>query len=131
MDLKEVTVLVVDDEVLVLRMLQRILSSVYREVLLAETPSEAWAALEHKPTHLICDLNLKNPQDNGFTLVPKLREEYDFHRAIILTGSISQEQLLGPFPEGVDAVVTKGTPGRSLLSTLIDVMSGTDVGNVY
>ncbi len=113
------TLLVVDDEAQVRRSLSRILSSMFDDILTAETAAEAEELLdEHTITHLISDHMLKKNGKGpyGAELVPKWRREHSsICRALLITGS--DIKMIHAPPE-VDKVLSKSVSLEEILEAL-------------
>ena len=83
------TLLIVDDDPQIRKMLVRILSGDFDEVIVAATPPEAERKLMvYTVTHLVSDFNLGREHPPGTELVVRWRKRYrSIERAILLTGS--------------------------------------------
>lgn len=119
--MSERTILVVDDEPVVRRVLNRYLEKVFDRVLLADGPDEAENLLErHAVTHLVCDGYLGPGLPPGVVLVPGWRHRFPtIRRAVVFSASDFSAINL---PEEIDAVLPKCED----LSDLIQVITAGD-----
>ena len=103
---EQCTLLIVDDDPRIRRMLLRLLSRRFDTVLIAGSPAEAEQMLEHNVvTHLLSDYDLGSDCLRGTELVPFWRGKYpSIERAVILTGS---SLPMADVPPEVDCVLTK------------------------
>lgn len=111
-------VLVVDDEPVFCRAMERLLGRSFEAVLVAETPAEAEQLLEANPvTHLVCDYRLGRSLPPGTVYVAKWRERYPgICRAVVFTGALDY-YVKGA--EGVDAVRAKGIDPDELTAVVL------------
>lgn len=100
--------LIVDDEPLVARGLQRLLTINFDKVLVAHSAAEAQAILSRQNasiTHVLCDHYLGEDQPVGFDLLPAWRARFAGIRvAVLLSGS--EIRTMARRPE-IDAFVAK------------------------
>ena len=83
------TLLIVDDDPQIRKMLVRILSDDFDEVIVAATPAEAERKLMvYTVTHLVSDFNLGQDQPPGTELVVRWRKRHrSIERAVLFTGA--------------------------------------------
>lgn len=93
------TVLIVDDEVNVLRSLERTLRNEKYAILTAGSAAEALDILEATPVDLIIS-DLGMPGMNGFELLKVVKEKYPAIARIILTGQSDTPTVLRAINEG-------------------------------
>ncbi len=88
-NIQKKTLLIIDDNPLIRRMLARVLSSEFDEVLVAEGPDQADQILEcYTVTHMISDHDLGEGVPFGAALIPGWRKKYpSIKRVLIVTGS--------------------------------------------
>ena len=111
------TLLIIDDDPQVQRMLMRIFSDHFDVVLTAGTPDEVEAILEQKGvTHIISDYDLGQQYPSGTELIIGWRRQYpSIQRVLLLTGS----RLSGAdIPPEVDQYFSKGEDTKNLLRAL-------------
>ncbi len=84
-------ILIIDDEVLVARMLSRVLKKYATRVYMAATPAEARSILRnHSVNFVVCDFNLGEAAPSGVELIENLRGEFSgIERAVIFSGEDS------------------------------------------
>ena len=103
---KKTSLLIIDDDEQILRLLRRFLSKHFDSLATAGKLGEAEQYLKnHNVTHLVSDLNLGPNEPNGFDIVTRLRRLYpDIHLAIVFTAEPSPPT---PLPPAVDVLVRK------------------------
>jgi CheY-like chemotaxis protein len=117
-DADRTTLLVVDDESAVGRVLRRLLRERFDEIVAVETPADAEAVLASRPvTHVVCDHCLGAGQPEGLTVASAWRAAYpSIRRLIILTGADVKNLTALP---GVDLVLPKTTDPADLAKMLV------------
>lgn len=111
------TVLIVEDNEHVRRMLRKILKRRFDKILLAADPNEADRLLaENVVTHLLCDCNLGPGFPMGCQLIPGWRKKHPtIRRAVVYTGTdLSAVKV----PPQVDRVVAKTDEVQELIKAL-------------
>ena len=110
-------VLVIDDQVVNLRLVSALLSQSGYEVLSALSGSEGLAVAEATPPDLVL-LDMRMPDMDGFEVLRLLREAEVTATVpiIFLTADNDRENLLRAFTAGVNDYVTKPFVGRELLA---------------
>jgi len=112
-------ILVVDDEVNMLRSVERVLKSRY-EVSIAATRAEALGALrEHEPQLAILDIRM--PEADGFSLMGELRLERPDLDVIFMTGAVHEidSQLIRAIREKAFYFIQKPFD-REVLLTIVE-----------
>ena len=126
--MEPVTILVVDDDALLLRIILRPLVSCggvrVRDVLVAKTPEEAIALVDHAPPGplvVVSDFNLKASM-NGHALLAEVQRRRPDALRILMSG-YSREQL-GPLvdSEEVQAFVEKTLRLPDTVGPMCDIM---------
>jgi CheY-like chemotaxis protein len=114
---EKTTLLVVDDEELICRVLLRDFKNRFDKVLFATRLEEAERILESgEVTDLVCDYNLGEAVPRGTELLEKWRKAYpQIERAVIYTGTDTSK--ITP-AEWIDSTVSKDMPLHCLLSAL-------------
>lgn len=116
-DLYDQTILVVDDEPVNLKLLERILSSEgYRHIVSISDPMQVLPAYkQHQPALILLDLNM--PGLNGFQVMEQLAELKDLIAPpiVVLTAQSQQDSLLCALQHGARDYVTKPFDRRELL----------------
>jgi putative two-component system response regulator len=116
-DLYDQTILVVDDEPVNLKLLERILSSEgYRHIVSISDPLQVLPAYKkHQPALILLDLNM--PIMNGFQVMEQLAELKDLIAPpiVVLTAQSQQDSLLRALQQGARDYVTKPFDRRELL----------------
>jgi len=115
---EKTTLLVVDDEELICRVLLRDFKNRFDKVLFATRLEEAERILESgEVTDLVCDYNLGEAVPRGTELLEKWRKAYpQIERAVIYTGTDTTK--IAP-AEWIDSTVSKDLPLRCLLNALL------------
>ena len=111
------TLLVLDDDPQLCRLMQRTLSPYFDKVLLSVDPLKANHIIESEAvTHLLADLNLEGTA-NGIVFLTFWRREFaSIKRAVLITAYDTTDLAL---PEEVDAVVSKTDSVDVLLHALV------------
>ncbi len=111
------TMLVVDDDVAILRTFRRILEKNGYEVVTAETGKEAEAELEkHGYDGAVVDLRL--PDMNGLDLLPRMQERDPKMVKIVLTGVTNFDEVCRTARERADIFLEKPVQPETLLNVL-------------
>jgi CheY-like chemotaxis protein len=115
---EKTTLLVVDDEELICRVLLRDFRNRFDKVLFATRLEEAERILESvEVTDLVCDYNLGEAVPRGTELLEKWRKAYpQIERAVIYTGTDTTK--ITP-TEWIDSTVSKDLPLHCLLNALL------------
>ena len=115
---EKTTLLVVDDESAVCRVMRRMLRGKFGEILTAETPADAEAVLASRQvTHVVCDQCLGPGQPEGLAVAAGWRASYpSIRKLVILTGA--DVKNLAALP-GIDLVLPKTTDLADLAALLI------------
>jgi len=112
-------ILVVDDELSMLRTMERVLGTDYR-VAAASTPDEAMAAMRELDPHLAV-IDIRMPDLDGFRLTSKLRQVNPELDVIFMTGAVHEldAQLIRAIREKAFYFIQKPFD-RDVLLTLVD-----------
>lgn len=110
-------VLVIDDDIMICRMLNRELNKYFDKVITARSPNEAeHLLLEYEVTHMVCDYHFGDGVPSGVDFIPAWRNLYTgLEKVVLFTGS---DRARVKIPPEVDAVVNKGEDLDKLLSAL-------------
>jgi len=113
----ETVLLAVDDDLRVLKTIERLMSKSFDKILTAENALLAeWLLKNTSITHLVVDYDLGENDPNGFKLITKWRTQYpQIGKGIIFTG---QEGLTNRAPDYVDLVVNKSADVEVLRAAL-------------
>jgi len=105
-----ITILVVDDEQMMLDLLQKILSREGYQVKTARDGAEALEILSQEPAHLVLT-DIIMPNMDGFELLKEVKDKYPDTGVIVMTGYGDTYALKDALLAGADEYVTK--PFRS------------------
>ena len=111
------SLLIIDDDERILRMLRRNLSERFDDLATVETNKEAEMYLMcHPVTHLISDLDLGPGEPDGFEIVTRLRRRHpQIQRAVVFTGASPSRNAV---PQEVDGLVEKSGNLAELIEAL-------------
>jgi len=124
--MNKASVLVIDDEVQIRRLLEISLASSDYNVLLAATAKEGlFAAANHKPDLILLDLGL--PDESGHEVLKKLREWF-FNPVIILSVQSGEEDIVKALDNGASDYLVKPYRTGELLARIRSLLrrSATD-----
>jgi DNA-binding NtrC family response regulator len=100
-------VLVVDDDLLIRRMLERYLRKIVGAVFVARNAAEAHAAIGQYPINiLVCDFDLGKNEPNGVQLTTALRRQNPRIQRAFIFSAIESSNI--PSSNAVDEVLSKG-----------------------
>lgn len=100
------TILIIDDDVELLELLERVLREYGYEILITSEPEEGLRILEEKKVDLVL-LDVILPNTDGFSLFEKIRE-FDFQEPIIfLSGKTNVDDKVKGLELGADDYITK------------------------
>lgn len=128
------TILVVEDEPAIAKLIAFTVQSAGWDVVLAGTTTEAWAALLNKqPSLILLDWMLLD--QSGLQLLSRLRGDYNFNSipVIMLTAKGSEEDKVAGLDRGADDYITKPFSPAELVARINALMrrrspeSGRDV----
>ena len=123
-DSEDKNILVVDDEIMNIKMVERILKDIPTvHVISAMNKDEAFAALENNDIDLIM-LDLKMPDIDGFELYKLIREKYSTP-VVIMTADKSSETVLKINELGIDDYLTKPLNQHITLEMLYGIINYT------
>ena len=86
-------ILILEDEIVIQRLCERLLAKTGHELLFARTLKTAFEAIEKKDLDLFIS-DLKLPDGNGVEAIRRFKEKYPNKRVIIMTGSLSPENRM-------------------------------------
>ena len=92
-------ILFVDDEVQILRSLNRIFVGSDFDIVLAQSGSEALDILEHEPIGLIVS-DMRMPYMNGHELLQTVRAKYPLTMRVILSGYAQEKEIFRALQDG-------------------------------
>lgn len=102
-------ILVVDDEPLILEMTSEFLKDAGFEAVTATSASEALKRIAEKPVDAVL-LDIRMPEEDGFTALPKIRAAQPGVPVIMLTGAGYNESLMqDALKAGASGFVSKET----------------------
>ncbi|MGM0501959.1 MAG: response regulator [Bacillota bacterium] len=99
-------ILIIDDDVQLLELLERVLREYGYQILITSEPEEGLRVLEEENIDLVL-LDVALPQTNGFTLFKRMRELGFNEPAIFLSGKTDVEDKVKGLELGADDYVTK------------------------
>lgn len=117
------TILVVDDEPMMLDLLGTILQRLRHDVIPASTGTEAVALYQRKAPHLVI-LDLQLPDMSGIDVLRKIREAHPAEPVIILTGAGTDALERQARELGVQHFIQKGFSLHNLGEALRSVLKG-------
>jgi DNA-binding response OmpR family regulator len=123
MDTLRKRILIVDDDLNVLKLLQRALCHYY-ELLVAPTGYELDMMVDHfEPDLIVMDLSF--PDDNGKDLCRglRMRRDYDSVAILILSGLDEPAVAAAAIQGGADGYMTKPFDIRTLLTTIAHIIA--------
>lgn len=93
--MKMKTILIVEDELIIRRLCERLLSAPDRRLILVDSVDRAYQAIEQEDIDaLLTDLRL--PDGNGVDVIKRFKEKYPHKGVVIMTGSPSPENHIAP-----------------------------------
>ena len=120
MSIKKVTILVVDDDVRILRMVQRILELEGYRVLKATNGKDALEVFSDETPDLVL-LDIMMSDMNGYTVCKQIRE-FSQVPIIMLTAKSNDEEKVGGFDAGADDYMTKPFSSKELAARVKAVL---------
>ena len=123
MSTRKVTVLVVDDDVRILRMVQRILELEGYRVLKAISGKDALEVFSEETPALVL-LDIMMPDVDGYTVCRQIRE-FSQVPIIMLTAKSNDEEKVGGFDAGADDYMTKPFSSKELAARVKAVLRRT------
>lgn len=127
MSFKDKTILVVDDDIEILKLLGKILSAAGLNVLMADSPAMARPILEKDPPHIILtDLHMS--PENGFNFIQSIRNEkkYTSIPVIVLSALNDFQSVKKAIALGVNDYAIKPIQAPVLLRKLRKVLHNKD-----
>ena len=120
-----VRIVLVDDHPIVLQGLQHLFAR-QEDLEVVACCGSAEAAVEaaraHRPDIVVTDLRM--PRASGLDLIAALKEAHPACRAVLLTASIAQEEVVEALKRGVSGLVLKESPPEQLLECVRRVARG-------
>jgi DNA-binding NtrC family response regulator len=110
------TVLLVDDNALVLRSLVRLLTGRF-EVHTAASAAEAMERLRQSPCEVVVT-DLEMPGEDGLQLLARVRDEFPAVKRVVMSGSPTLSRALGAPPGLVHVSLPKPFQKEQLMSAL-------------
>ncbi len=104
--MKNVRILLVDDETLTLWTLEQVLTDQGYEVCLAGTGEEALQCISEKYVDLLI-IDMEMPGMNGLEVLSQIKESYPPKKVILLTALDSEELIAKARDEGVNDFIFK------------------------
>ncbi|MCP9612316.1 response regulator [Coprobacter tertius] len=118
--MNETTILIIDDEVQIRRLLTITLEMKGYKVYVASNAREGMAATAmYSPTLIILDLGL--PDEDGHNVLSKLREWY-YNPIIILSARTNEEEIIKALDHGANDYLTKPFHNGELLARIRSAM---------
>ncbi len=115
-----IRLLIVDDETVIRKVLERHFTSKGYEVVTAIHGKDAVAKLEQQKFDIVVS-DLLMPEMDGFELLHYLRQEYPLIRVIIMTGAISLDNMLACLKDGAFTFVTKPLDDLAALEDAVHI----------
>lgn len=113
---KEATILVIDDEIQMRKLLEIVLESNHYKALFAEEGKEGVKMVaQHQPDLVVLDLGL--PDEDGQIILKQLREWF-FNPIIILSVKNSEEEIVKALDNGANDYLTKPFRTQELLARI-------------
>ncbi len=123
MSTRKVTILVVDDDVRILRMVQRILDLERYRVLKVTSGKDALEVFSEETPDLVL-LDIMMPDMDGYTVCKQIRE-FSQVPIIMLTAKSNEEEKVGGFDAGTDDYMTKPFASKELVARVKAVLRRT------
>ena len=123
MSTRKVTMLVVDDDVRILRMVQRVLELEGYRVLKATSGKDALEVFSEETPDLVL-LDIMMPDIDGYTACKQIRE-FSQVPIIMLTAKSTDEEKVGGFDAGADDYMTKPFSSKELAARVKAVLRRT------
>lgn len=118
---KKITILLVEDDMMIQKQTEEILKIFFADVLIANNGLEAIKIVEEKtPQIMLCDI--KMPLMDGLTLTKTLREKKNQIPIILLSSYSDQQTLLKAANCGIDGFIIKPIEIDNLLETFSKVL---------
>ena len=123
MSIRKVTILVVDDDVRILRMVQRIMELEGYRVLKATSGKDALEVFSEETPDLVL-LDIMMSDIDGYTVCKQIRE-FSHIPIIMLTAKSNDEEKVGGFDAGADDYMTKPFSSKELAARVKAVLRRT------
>lgn len=115
---KDFSVLIVDDDIEVLKVLKKILESNGWQIYTSPTGTSALALLEQQKINIIL-LDIKLPDQSGLDVLKIIKEKYPSIPVIMITGFGYDDQLVNESLKlGAAGYFSKSTPIKELMETI-------------
>ena len=127
---KTIKVLVVDDEINVLRSVQKVIQTKHKDfhIDLCNSPFEGLDALKKETYHLVIT-DLMMPGMDGLELIKKIYSIDPSIKIIMITGYATMKTALLAMREGANKYISKPFTKNELLSALDEVLDNNETGN--
>jgi CheY-like chemotaxis protein len=116
-------VLVVDDELMVRRMLRRVLGDAGFDVVEAENLEACRRRLAASPKPDLVSLDLQLADENIRPSIPALKKDFGIP-IVVVSATVSGEDMTQLRNEGADAVVHKHDLGPKLITAMREALAG-------
>ncbi len=126
---RKASVLVVDDDVRVLRMIQRTLELEGYRVLSADNGGDAFNAFDEEPLDLVL-LDILMPGIDGYAVCQRIRE-FSQIPIVMVTARNSEEEKVRGLSAGADDYITKPFSARELVARVRAVLRRTRLWNEH
>ncbi|MES2297166.1 MAG: response regulator transcription factor [Pseudomonadota bacterium] len=99
-------ILIVEDNVEYAADMAEFLTELDHDVIIASTAGDMWAALTKNPTAVVV-LDLGLPDEDGFNVIPRMRQLYPEIGLLVLTGRVAFDSRILGLRLGADHYLTK------------------------
>lgn len=120
---KETTILVVDDEIEVLRTLKDILESKGWQVFTVPTATSCLAILEKEKIDIVL-LDIRLPDKSGIEVLKEIKQKYPNIAVVMVTGFSYDDELVNESIRlGAAGYVSKSVPLKELIEAINNVLT--------
>ncbi len=126
MKLNEATVLIVDDEIPLLRIYERWFQNEECRVLTATNGLEALALLDAQPVHMIVS-DVRMPRMDGFAMAKRIQHMAGYYPKIIFISGFSEVTDRDCYGLGVEAVLAKPFKRQALIEMVTRSLTSRDL----
>jgi DNA-binding NtrC family response regulator len=121
-------ILVVDDDLVVLQSCKKILESSGKTVTLTETVKEALKVIDQKASIDLVLVDIKMPEEDGLSLIEKLREKGIDIPILVMSGYPTEETIDTSLSTGAHDFIAKPFTPDELLNTIETILKGESRG---